>query len=150
MATGGVRTAHGSPCAGSTPRPSPSGTSPIRPSRTRLLATIRYPAAGTANANVTLHLLGLDGSAPAAVDWDRDFFPYLAAVHWGDGGLLVLVQSREPAGLYGAARAIDTEDGTTLGETTVLSHDYDDAWVELVPGTPRLLDDGRLVHAARS
>ena len=25
------------------------------------------------------------------------------------------------------------------GETEVLAHDYDDAWVELVPGAPRLL-----------
>ena len=36
--------------------------------------TIRYPAAGTPNADVTLHLLRLDGST-TTVDWDRDFFP---------------------------------------------------------------------------
>ncbi len=108
-------------------------------------AAIRYPAAGTPNANVTLHLLGLDGTR-TAVDWDRDFFPYLAAVHWGDSGLLLLVQSRDQQGSM--VLRVATEDGTTHGETTVLSHDYDDAWVELVPGTPRLLDDGRLVHVA--
>jgi dipeptidyl-peptidase-4 len=34
------------------------------------------------------------------------------------------------------------------GETEVLAHDYDDAWVELVPGAPRLLDDGTLVTVA--
>jgi dipeptidyl-peptidase-4 len=30
----------------------------------------------------------------------------------------------------------------------VLSHDYDDAWIELVPGTPTRLADGRLVMTA--
>ena len=116
---------------------------PARPDQSP--ATIRYPAAGTTNANVTLHLLGLDGTR-TAVDWDREFFPYLAAVHWGDGGLLLLVQSRDQQGSM--VLRVDTEGGTTRGETTVLSHDYDDAWVELVPGTPRRLDDGRLVHVA--
>ncbi len=116
---------------------------PARPDQSP--ATIRYPAAGTANANVTLHLLGLDGTR-TAVDWDRSVFPYLAAVDWGDGGLLLLVQSRDQRGSM--VLRVDTEVGTTRGETTVLLHDDDDAWVELVSGTPRLLDDGRLVHVA--
>jgi dipeptidyl-peptidase-4 len=106
---------------------------------------VRYPAAGTANADVTLHLLGLDGSR-TAVDWDRDFFPYLAAVDWSDGGLLMLVQSRDQQGSM--VLRVDTGGGANRGETTVVTHDFDDAWIELVPGTPRLLGDGRLVHAA--
>ena len=39
--------------------------------------TIRYPAAGTDNAEVTVHILGLDGIR-VDVDWDREFFPYVA------------------------------------------------------------------------
>ena len=106
--------------------------------------TIRYPAAGTANPDVTLHLVGLDGSI-TAVDWDRDFFPYLAAVDWTDAGLILLVQARDQQGTM--VLQVDTRDTPTRGETTVLSHDYDDAWVELVPGTPARLADGRLVTA---
>ena len=45
-------------------------------------AAVRYPAAGTANPDVTLHLCPLDGSPPREVAWDRDRFPYLADVHW--------------------------------------------------------------------
>ena len=104
--------------------------------------TIRYPAAGTPNADVTLHLLGLDGST-TTVDWDRDFFPYLAAVDWTDAGLTLLVQARDQQGTM--VLGVDTTEASTRGDTTVLSHDYDDAWVELVPGTPGHLPDGQLV-----
>ena len=107
--------------------------------------TIRYPAAGTANPDVTLHLLGLDGSR-TAIDWDRDFFPYLAAVEWTDTGLTLLVQARDQQGTM--VLKVDTTEAPTRGETTVLSHDYDDAWVELVPGVPARLADGRLVMTA--
>ncbi len=107
--------------------------------------TVRYPAAGTANPDVTLHLVGLDGST-TPVDWDRDFFPYLAAVDWTDAGLTLLVQARDQQGTM--VLQVDTTAGPTRGETTVLSHDYDDAWVELVPGTPARLADGRLVMTA--
>jgi dipeptidyl-peptidase-4 len=113
---------------------------PSQPAR-----TIRYPAAGTSNPDVTLHLLGLDGSS-TAVDWDRDFFPYLAAVDWTDAGLTLLVQARDQQGSM--VLQVDTTEAPTRGETTVLSHDYDDAWVELVPGTPARLADGRLLTAA--
>ena len=113
---------------------------PERPAR-----TVRYPAAGTANADVTLHLLELDGSR-CTVEWDREFFPYLAAVDWSEAGLVVQVQSRDQQGTM--TLRVDTSDGPTRGETSVLCHDYDDAWVELVPGTPALLSDGRPVTAA--
>ena len=111
----------------------------------RAATTVRYPAAGTPNANVTLHLLGLDGSS-TAVDWDRDFFPYLASVTWTAAGLVMLVQARDQQGSM--VLRVDIGDGSTRGATTVLAHDYDDAWVELIPGTPALLADGRVVHAA--
>ena len=110
---------------------------PDRPAR-----TIRYPAAGAANADVTLHLLGLDGST-TTVDWDRDFFPYLAAVDWTDAGLTLLVQARDQQGTM--VLGVDTTEAVSRGDTTVLSHDYDDAWVELVAGTPGRLPDGQLV-----
>ena len=110
----------------------------------RPVRAVHYPAAGGANADVSLHLVGLDGSR-TAVDWDREFFPYLAAVDWGDAGLTLQVQARDQRGTM--ALQVDTGPGPTRGETTVLSHDHDDAWVELVPGTPARLPDGRLLTA---
>ena len=53
---------------------------------------IAYPAAGTANPDVSLHLVALDGSV-TDVDWDRTRYPYLADVQWTDDGLIVAVQT---------------------------------------------------------
>ena len=102
---------------------------------------IRYPAAGTSNAKVELHVLALDG-ASIEIAWDQDRFPYLAAVKWASNErLLVSVQSRDQTDLQ------VLEANPTTGDTAVLFSDHDDCWVELVPGTPDELDDGRLVMA---
>jgi len=107
--------------------------------------SIRYPAAGTANADVSLHLIDLDGSR-VEVDWDREFFPYLAHVEWTDAGLILSCQSRDQQGSI-VVRVPTEPDAVEHGmiEGEVVSSDYDDAWVENVPGVPRLLDDGRLL-----
>lgn len=108
----------------------------------RAPSTIRYPAAGSANADVTLHVLALDGGS-AEVKWDRATYPYLAAVTWVDEErLLVTVQSRDQRTLV----ALEADAGT--GATSPRFTDTDDAWVELVPGSPDALADGRLVVAA--
>lgn len=101
----------------------------------------RYPAAGTPNPRVELHLIGLDGGR-TRVRWDDGRFPYLAAVNWSNGGLVVQVQSRDQRA--SAFLRVDPDTGTA----TVVATDEDAHWVELVPGTPRLLDDGTLVRAA--
>lgn len=97
-----------------------------------------YPAAGTANAEVTLWVVGLDG-ARTEVRWDHERFEYLANVVWSGHGLHLVVQSRDQRTL-----AVLRADPTT-GDTTEVFVDRDDVWVELVPGTPTWLDDGRLV-----
>ncbi|MCB0998284.1 MAG: S9 family peptidase [Acidimicrobiales bacterium] len=103
---------------------------------------VRYPAAGTANPEVTLHVLALDGGS-VEVMWDRDEFPYLATVSWTpDGRLLLGVQSRDQR------TAAVLEGDPETGDTAPLFTDVDDAWVELVPGSPAMSDDGRLVVAA--
>jgi dipeptidyl-peptidase 4 len=102
-------------------------------------AHIAYPSAGTDNAEVSLHVFPIDHSEPIDVEWDRHAFPYLADVHWSAAGLIATVQSRDQRSIE--VIAIDP----TSGETTVLFVDHDEAWVELVPGSPRLLADGRLV-----
>ncbi|NND75491.1 MAG: S9 family peptidase [Ilumatobacter sp.] len=112
---------------------------PAHPERSA--TTLRYPAAGEANPEVSLHLLGLNGSR-VDVEWDHEFFPYIASVDWTPRGLLMLVQSRDQRGTM----TLRVDEIT--GESEVLAHDYDDAWVELVPGVPRLLEDGALLTAA--
>ena len=103
--------------------------------------SLPYPAAGTANADVSLHVLDLDGRR-VEVAWDRAAFPYLAAVGWDSGGpLTLLVQSRDQTGI----RVLAADPGT--GATTELAAQHDPAWVELVPGVPAWLD-GRLVLTA--
>ena len=102
----------------------------------------RYPAAGSANASVELHVLALDGGS-VAIDWDHDAYPYLASVSWIDARrLLVTLQSRDQRTVV-----VLEADGVT-GESFERWVDIDDAWVELVPGVPGQLEDGRLVTCA--
>jgi dipeptidyl-peptidase 4 len=103
---------------------------------------VRYPSAGTDNAKVGLHVLALDGGS-IEVAWDNGLYPYLTAVHWvSDDRLLLTVQSRDQRDLQ------VLEANPTTGDTAPIFSDHDDHWVELVPGTPNELDDGRLVMAA--
>ena len=93
-------------------------------------AEVRYPAAGQANADVTLHLLHLNGAA-IEVGWDRGRFPYLARVHWSAGRPpLVQVVSRDQRATQVLSVDVDT------GDTRVLFEDRDAVWVEPFPGVP--------------
>jgi len=102
--------------------------------------TVAYPAAGTANAEVSLWVIGLDG-ARVAVQWDRQGFEYVVAAHWHDTGLLVVVQSRDQQ----TVRLLQVDPDT--GATTVRREDHDPAWLEIVPGVPAVLG-GALVWTA--
>jgi dipeptidyl-peptidase-4 len=108
---------------------------------------VRYPAAGTANPDVTLHLVpvGADEAAagtPIEIAWDRAAFPYLAVVSWTDHGLALTVQSRDQRRLQ-----VRTADVGT-GATELLVEDSDDDWVELVAGTGRLIAPDTAVTCA--
>ncbi|HEX6132016.1 MAG TPA: prolyl oligopeptidase family serine peptidase [Actinomycetota bacterium] len=102
---------------------------------------VRYPAAGTPNAIVTLHVFDVAGGASVDVRWDEpERFEYLARVSWDEGSpLTLLVQSRDQR----ATRVLEVDDAT--GATTLMREDADASWVELVPGAPARLDDGTLV-----
>jgi len=95
---------------------------------------IRYPAAGTPNPEVRLHVCALESGDRVTVAWDHTAFEYLAKVSWNDHGLALTVLSRDQHDLQ-----VLTADPAT-GTTTAIFTDHDDAWVELVPGTGSLLD----------
>ncbi|MFE3770122.1 prolyl oligopeptidase family serine peptidase [Streptomyces sp. NPDC059122] len=99
---------------------------------------IRYPSAGTANAEVTLHLLTLDG-ARTEVSWDRAGYEYVVDAGWDAHGPFVAVQSRDQRALR--TLAVDP----VTGATEVRHERTDPAWVELVPGTPARTAAGALV-----
>jgi dipeptidyl-peptidase-4 len=103
----------------------------------------RYPAAGTDNALVSLHVLSLGANeckSQVRVLWDFDAFPYLTTVNWPTTDrLLLTVQSRDQTRLLVLAADPAT------GETSVLFDDHNDQWVDLVPGTPAVLADQRVV-----
>jgi dipeptidyl-peptidase 4 len=106
---------------------------PARPPR-----AVRYPAAGTANADVTLHVLRLDGSR-TEITWDRGAHEYLTAAEWDSQGPLLSVQSRDQRTVMVLAA-----DAVT-GQTTPLHTERDEAWVELALGTPARTSAGDLV-----
>jgi dipeptidyl-peptidase-4 len=102
--------------------------------------TVRYPAAGTANAEVTLTLIGLD-TPRVDVAWDRESFPYLVTAHWSSyGPPLVAVQSRDQRTLL--VLAIDP----ATGKTRELHRETDTHWVEIKPGWPAWTSDQQLVR----
>ncbi|MDQ1685761.1 MAG: dipeptidyl-peptidase 4 [Frankiaceae bacterium] len=91
---------------------------------------VRYPAAGEANADVTVHLLALNGAA-TEVRWDRERFPYVARVHWSAGRpplLQVFARDQRAAQVL----AVDVDEGSTR----MLAEDRDPVWVEPFPGVP--------------
>ncbi|MFE4520393.1 prolyl oligopeptidase family serine peptidase [Kitasatospora sp. NPDC056783] len=101
---------------------------------------IRYPLAGTANAEVSLRLLGLDGTT-TEVHWDRAAFEYLTAAGWDAHGPYAAVQSRDQRTVR--TLAIDPD-----GTTRVLAERQDQHWIELLPGLPARTASGALVDTA--
>lgn len=123
---------------------------------------VAYPHAGAANAEVSLHLLDLDGGW-VDVHWDREVYPYLVSVRWPDpgaghagthrgagaagapgdghhvGGPLITVLRRLQQ--HGLVLAVNPH----TGETQVHAELADPRWVEPIPGTPCYLPDGRVL-----
>ena len=102
---------------------------------------VPYPAAGTPNADVSLHVVALDG-ARTEVAWDRTAYEYLATAQWDAHGPLLSVQSRDQRTVH--VLAADPATGATM----LLHEQRDPAWVDLIPGTPARTASGALVHTA--
>ncbi|MFB8772325.1 S9 family peptidase [Streptomyces broussonetiae] len=113
---------------------------PARPERDP--QHVPYPAAGTANAEVRLLVIGLDGARTEVV-WDRARYPYLARVHWSAAGApLLLVQARDQRSQLYLAVDPDT------GATRMVHADEDPIWLDLFPGVPCWTPSGQLVRIA--
>lgn len=112
-------------------------------------AAHRYPAAGTANAEVSLWHVTLDGQR-REVPWIDHQYPYLARVSWTEAGALLQVLSRDQRrsqilrpGLHDAARY--AADPTLNPVCELLAATEDPDWVDAVTGLPALTPDGRLL-----
>ena len=112
---------------------------PANPGRTP--AEVAYPAAGTANADVSLLLARLDGGT-VRLEWDRAAFPYLVTVNWHGADPLIVVQTRDQHRMR--LLSADPERGTVA----VLREDADERWLDIVPGVPARTGDGRIVWTA--
>ncbi len=100
---------------------------------------VRYPAAGTANADVSAHIATMDGRL-LEVAWDRQAFPYLVTASWPDQtGPLLVVLTRDQREM----RILAVNPGT--GDTTVVRSDTDPSWVDIVTGVPAATTAGRVV-----
>ncbi|MEM7325896.1 MAG: prolyl oligopeptidase family serine peptidase [Actinomycetota bacterium] len=100
---------------------------------------VRYPAAGSANAQVDLLLVDLNGDR-RTISWDDDGrYEYLANVVWtSDNDPLVVRQTRDQREV--SIAALDTE-SLGLREQRRIT---DDIWVELIPSSPTVSEHGML------
>jgi dipeptidyl-peptidase-4 len=106
--------------------------------------SVAYPKAGTPNADVSLHVVDVEGRE-VGVRWDRATFPYLVAVDWsGHHPLTLHVQTRDQRRWQ-----VLTADPAT-GETTVVAEQTSSKWMFIVPGIPAWTDDGGLVFQVES
>lgn len=107
-------------------------------------STIRYPQAGSPNALVSLHVLPIAGDR-LDLSWDADEYPYLVTAGWDDSGcpLFTVMDRRQTRALVLGA---DPE----TGELTTHTEATGSPWLEILPGTPSLLGDGRLVLGSDS
>ncbi|WP_433295751.1 prolyl oligopeptidase family serine peptidase [Pseudonocardia sp. CA-142604] len=112
---------------------------PANPDRTP--AVVSYPAAGTANARVSLQIRTLDGTS-TEVSWDDVRDEYLVQAVWDAHDLLIVVQPRDQRAL----RVLRVDPAT--GATSVVHEQTDPAWVEIVPGVPAHTASGALVTVA--
>ncbi|WP_327712170.1 S9 family peptidase [Streptomyces sp. NBC_00464] len=123
---------------------------PERPPR-----VVAYPAAGTANAKVSMHLVPVRGERiavrlPAEAGdghpedvWTDRAFEYVVAAGWDGHGPLVSVQTRDQRSVH----VLEVDEAS--GATRVSHRTQDSAWVALRPGTPLRLASGALVVPAR-
>ena len=102
----------------------------------------RYPAAGTANSEVSLYVMNPDGSARVQVDLGPDKDIYLARVDWAPDGKTLYVQRENRKQSALDMLAVDP----ATGKSRVLFSEQaaKDSWINLSDNY-RLLNDGSLI-----
>ncbi len=113
---------------------------PTHPERTP--TTHRYPAAGTANALLSLAVIDAATGARADITWDENEFCYLVDAQWTKHGLTITLLNRGQRHL----RILDADPRS--GHLRRLHDVHDDVWVELAGGLPLRLADDMLVLTA--
>ena len=89
----------------------------------------RYPAAGTKNADISLHRFMLDGTSQE-IEWDHTTFEYLVSVHWSEGhNALVTLATRNQQEF-----SIVQLEATSLQE---IKRIRDEQFLEVIPGQPQ-------------
>lgn len=101
---------------------------------------VPYPACGSLNSDVSLWLVGLDGSRKEIV-WDQDEFEYLLAVRWPGERASIVVQDRSQRRVQ--LMNVDLESG----KAELVEEYSDDVWVSVVPGVPAITGSGKVVCA---
>ena len=100
---------------------------------------IKYPAAGSPNADVQLHVIDTDDYSRTEVMWNRSTHPYLVDVSWeANQPLTLVVQTRDQQSL----QVLEADEDT--GRTEKAIEINDPYWVEIIPGTPQRWRDGWL------
>jgi dipeptidyl-peptidase 4 len=104
---------------------------------------VRYPAAGTPNAVVSVLVATLTGDL-TQVSWDSTALPYLVTASWDadTGHPLLVVASRDQRDM----RILAVDPAT--GATRLVRADTDPSWVDIVTGVPASLPGGRMVWTA--
>jgi dipeptidyl-peptidase 4 len=131
---------------------------------------VRYPAAGTANAIVSVFVAKLDGSL-TEVRWDSAALPYLVTASWERTARPSAAEdsaAEDSAAEDSAAEDSAAEDSAAgqplivvasrdqrdmrilaidpdAGATSLVRCDTDRSWVDIVPGVPARTSDGRIV-----
>ncbi len=99
----------------------------------------RYPVAGSANAIVSLSMIGIDGTQiPIDLTGTHPDMEYLVSASWTRHGAVVTTLNREQTD----QRVIRVQPN---GNCEQLHQCTDQQWIELIPGTPRICEAG-LVH----
>ncbi len=107
----------------------------------------RYPAAGTANADLSVAIWNIASDDPTSREVDIGLdaeYPYLLHADWTELGivLVTLDRSQNHQCTY---RLLDLDDAPVLA-----NDQYRSVWIELTSGTPRLFDETRLLTTVAS
>lgn len=99
---------------------------------------LKYPAAGTANADTSLFICETGSSAHTEITWDKTKWPYVTHVQWNKSGLYVTVQSRDQ-------RRLQVYSVSQTGVTEIVYTESDNFWIDIVQPLPLATETGHFV-----